>query len=383
MTTRPRLAYNALVLRKAYSGVEYTIHGFLHAWAKYGPEPLRVFAPARTPLSLPQTSPVLSVCPVRLPYASRAARIAWEQVWLPQRLRQERVALVHAPAYIAPLAAPCPVILTIHDLHVYTHPPCCTFENRLYYRLFLPSSLRRAAAIIVYSEHVRHTVAARFPACAARIAVIAPGVDPSFVPVMDSIRLDSVRAAWRLPPRFILFVGDLAPRKNLPRLLEAFSRLVPQKPDLHLVLAGTPDRRHPPLDRLYQRWGLLGRVRQLGYIPGSDLPALYSLAEVLAFPSLDEGFGLPALEALACGCPVVCTPGGAAEICGPAAVCCDPLSVDSIAEALLQQLNSPVSRAQRAKMGFSRLERYSWATHVAATADLYRRVLDGVCPARE
>lgn len=372
----PRFAYDAMTLRKAYSGVENTIHGFIRAWAAHGPEPLRVYAPVRTPLPVPD-SPQVDVCAVHLPASSRLARIVWEHTRLPRRLRQDQAALLHAPAYVAPLAAPCPVVLTVHDLHVFTHPACCTFENRLYYRLFLPRSIRRAGAIIVYSEHVRRIVAARYPDQADRIALIPPGVDPDLAPVSDPERLDAVRAAWRLPGRFILFVGDLAPRKNLPRLLEAFTRLIAERPDrrdVHLVLAGAGGLNRVPIDALCARLGVAGRVQTLGYVPRADLVALYSLAAVLAFPSLDEGFGLPALEALACGCPVVCTPGGASEICGPAAACCDPLDIASITRALAGPLDHPLSRPARAEAGFARLARYSWPASVAATAALYREV---------
>jgi len=372
----PRFAYDAMTLRKAYSGVENTIHGFIRAWAAHGPEPLRVYAPVRTPLPVPD-SPQVDVCAVHLPASSRLARIVWEHTRLPRRLRQDQAALLHAPAYVAPLAAPCPVVLTVHDLHVFTHPACCTFENRLYYRLFLPRSIRRAGAIIVYSEHVRRIVAARYPDQADRIALIPPGVDPDLAPVSDPERLDAVRAAWRLPGRFILFVGDLAPRKNLPRLLEAFTRLIAERPDrrdVHLVLAGAGGLNRVPIDALCARLGVAGRVQTLGYVPRADLVALYSLAAVLAFPSLDEGFGLPALEALACGCPVVCTPGGASEICGPAAACCDPLDIASITRALAGPLDHPLSRPARAEAGFARLARYSWPASVPATAALYREV---------
>ncbi len=374
---QPRFAYDALILRKAYSGVENTVHGFIRAWAAFGPEPLRVYAPRRMPLPLPQ-APAVSACAVRFPSASRVARIAWEHTWLPLRLRRDRAALLHAPAYIAPLAAPCPVVLTVHDLHVFTHAACCTFENRLYYRLFMPRSIGRAAAIVVYSEHVRRLVAARYPACAGRIAVIPPGVDPDLAPVTDPACLDAVRAAWRLPDRFVLFVGDLAPRKNLPRLLDAFSRLAASRPGLGLVLVGAAWHGRATLDAHVRRLGLGGRVRTLGYVPRADLPALYSLAEVLAFPSLDEGFGLPALEALACGCPVVCTPGGAAEICGPAAEICDPFDPESIHRALATQLDTALPRAVRAQAGFVRIGRFSWSASIAATAALYRELAP--CP---
>ena len=129
-----------------------------------------------------------------------------------------------------------------------------------------------------------------------------------------------------------------------------------------------------PMDALCARLGVADRVHALGYVPRADLPALYSLAAVLAFPSLDEGFGLPALEGLACGCPVVCTPGGASEICGPAAACCDPLDNASITRALAGQLDDPLPRPARAEAGFARLARYAWPTCVAATTALYREV---------
>jgi len=357
--------------------VENTIHGFVQAWAAHGSAPLRVYAPVRTPLPLPE-SPLVDVCAVRFPASSRLARIAWEHLCLPHRLRRDHVAVLHAPAYIAPLAAPCPVVLTIHDLHVFTHPGCCTFENRLYYRLFLPRSIRRAAAVIVYSEHVRRQVAARYPERADRIALIPPGVDPDLRPVTHPERLAAARAAWCLPGRFLLFVGDNAPRKNLPRLIEAFANLIGARSDLsdlHLVLAGgRGHNRSPSLDGLCERLGIAARVRRLGYVTRADLPALYSLAEALAFPSLDEGFGLPALEALACGCPVVCGPGGPAEICGPAAAYCDPHDIGSISRALSEQIDPPLPRSARAAAGFERLTRFAWRDSIAATAALYRDV---------
>jgi glycosyltransferase involved in cell wall biosynthesis len=362
---QPRVALDAALLREPYSGVEVLIHETACALARHGTLPYVVYTPAvgTRPLPAFDRMQVRAVAPNQ----PRLRRILWEQFVLPRLAARDGAQVLHAPAYVAPVAARMPVVLTIHDLHVFTHPQFCTPANRLHYRLLLPLSIRRAAAIVVCSDHVRRIVAQRFPAAAAKIHLIPPGLPSSAAAIVDRDPRPAAAAtegAPVLPARFLLFVGDLAPRKNLPGVLAAFARIRNEYPDMNLLVAGA-GRAGPAADG----------VRWLGYVPPADLPSLYARAEALVFPSFDEGFGLPALEAMAAGCPVVCTPGGAAEVCGEAAQPCDPRDPASIAAAVRALLADPARRAACVAAGRRRAAQFQWEDTVRQLEDLYRSLL--------
>lgn len=369
----PLIAYNAMVLREPYSGVEVTVHALLRALAEHGTFPVRAYVPPQC-RTFPE-SPRLEVCVSRMG-RSRLLRILWEQLCLPTLLRKAKSPLLHAPAYVAPLAAPCPTVLTVHDLHVLTHPQFCTAANRLHYSALLPRSIRRAAAIIVFSGYTRRNVIRHFPEAAPRIVVIPPGISPAFSRCTDSARLRSVTAAYALPDDFLLFVGDLSTRKNLGGLLAAFAHVHTRHPGTRLVLSGAaaPDIA-AALDRTLQRFGLADSVRRTGYVKQEDLPVLYSLAQAFVFPSHDEGFGIPPLEAMACGCPVVCSGGAPAETCGAAALACDPNDPTTIAGAILSLLDNPALRHGNVMAGYSTAAAFSWENAVRATEAVYKSVL--------
>lgn len=372
----PSVFYNAMVLREPYSGVEVTVHQLACALAEYGTTPLCVCVPEGH-------RPVPEAPHVRLRKTagcisrSRALRILWEQSVLPLLLRRSRAPLLHAPAYVAPLRAPCPVVLTVHDLHVMTHPQFCRTLNRLHYGLMMPPSIRKAAAVIVFSAHTRRAVLERFPAAEGRIAVIPPGLSPAFARCVDSSRLQAVRQRYTLPTSFLLFVGDLTERKNIRGLISAFAIVQHERPDLHLILAGAADSAAvEAVDHIARTCSVRGRVSCIGYVQSDDLPALYSLAQVFVFPSHDEGFGLPPLEAMACGCPVVCSGGAVVENCGSAAITCDPHDHASIAGAVSQVLNQPGFRTEKIEAGFKKAAEFSWKKAALATEAVYRAVLD-------
>lgn len=393
LTSQPRVGFNAALLREPYSGVEIMIHETACALAAYGTLPYCIYTPRMGTRPIPRRAGVQ----LRNVAADRPRwrRILWEQCVLPRLLRHDGAQVLHAPAYVAPLAARCPVVLTVHDLHVFTHPQFCTLANRLHYGLLLPLAIRHAAAITVYSEHVRRALLSRFPAAASRTHVIPPGVPVRFLQPTTETQRGSVRARLHLPPRYLLFVGNLAPRKNLPGVLAAFALRRAQDPDLHLVLAGAPDGNpDAKVARALRRAGIPNlkalrpraqgreaagspceRVIWTDYVPPEDLPALYAMAEALLFPSFDEGFGLPALEAMACGCPVVCAPGGAAEVCGEAAMICEPASPASIAGALQALHDNPALRRDKLAAGCRRAAQFRWEEAVRKMEALYRAVV--------
>ena len=372
----PDVFYNAMVLREPYSGVEVTVHQLACALAEYGTLPLCACVPeghrpipASPHVRLRNTSAFTS--------RSRLLRILWEQTALPLILCRARASLLHAPAYVTPLLAPCPVVLTIHDLHVMTHPQFCRKRNRMHYNLLIPPSIHKAAAIIAFSPYTKRTILDRFPSTQGRISVIPPGLSPTLARCADFARLQAIRQRYTLPSSFLLFVGDLTSRKNILGLISAFAIVQGERPDLHLVLAGAADpATAAAIDLAIRKNGVRHRVSLIGYVHADDLPVLYSLALAFVFPSHDEGFGLPPLEAMACGCPVVCSGGAAVENCGNAAVTCDPRDRASIASAVSLLLDHPDFRKEKIECGFKKAAEFSWEKAARATEAVYRAVLN-------
>ena len=370
------LFYNAMVLREPYSGVEVTVHQLACALAAHGTLPLKVCAPeGHRPI--PEAAHVETRTASPIVSRTRLLRILWEQTALPALLCRAHAPLLHAPAYVAPLFAPCPVVLTIHDLHVMTHPQFCRKRNIFHYSLLIPPSVRKAAAIIAFSSYTKKTILTRFPTVQEeRIHVIPPGLSPLLTRCADLARLQSVRQRYSLPSSFLLFVGDLTSRKNILGLISAFAIVQGERPDLHLVLAGAADpATAAAIDHALRQHGVRHRVSRTGYISVEDLPVLYSLAQAFVFPSHDEGFGLPPLEAMACGCPVVCSGGAVVENCGDAAVNCDPHDRASIASAVSLLLDHPGFRREKIEAGYKKAAEFSWENAALATEAVYRSVL--------
>jgi glycosyltransferase involved in cell wall biosynthesis len=251
--------------------------------------------------------------------------------------------------------------------------------------LLIPPSVKKAAAIITFSSYIKNTVLTRFPAVREeRIHVISPGLSQAMTHCADHARLQAVRQRYDLPTSFLLFVGDLTSRKNILSLIDAFAIVQSERPDLHLVLAGAADSAAAAvIDAAIHRNGVRHRVILTGYVSAEDLPVLYSLAQAFVFPSHDEGFGLPPIEAMACGCPVVCSGGAVLENCGAAAVTCDPSDRTSIASAVSLLLDQPAFREEKIEAGYRKAAEFTWEKSAHATEAVYRSVLDASASARQ
>jgi glycosyltransferase involved in cell wall biosynthesis len=387
----PTIAYSALVLRRPFSGVEKSVAELARALLARRAYDYRLLLPPGAGPFLPATAGQRLSAPVWC--RNRAGRILHELTLLPRQVRRAGIDLFHAPAYVAPPRLPCPLVLSLYDLHVYTHPRFCTRANRLHYRARLPGSIRRAAAILVPSRATRDVLAARFPEAAAKTHVIPLGVAPAYFEPGSSGERDRVRARYGLPARFLLSVGDPSPRKNPDGIRRAWTALRAAHPDLDLVLAGAPPRRpiwdsgrqegaRSPqqfpdfLSSLFKKYGdaplyQRSRLHTIGYVDEADLPALYALAEALVFPSFDEGFGLPVLEAMAAGCPVVCSDGAAREFAGDAVRYCNPTDPGTLADALRPLLDDPALRQEMIACGRRQAADYTWASAAAATEAVY------------
>ena len=362
----PTIAYSALVLRPPFSGVEKSVAELARALLARRSFNYRLLLPGGSGSAalLPEAGE--AVWPMPGWCRGRAGRILHELTLLPRQVRRAGIALFHAPAYVAPPRLSCPLVLSIYDLHVYTHPHFCTPANRLHYRARLPGSIRRAAAIIVPSRATRDILVARFPAAAAKTRVIPLGVSPAYLAPATHASQSRVRQRYSLPARFLLAVGDPTPRKNRGGIRQAWAALRAAHPSLHLVLVGAPGRAAPARPE---------GIHVTGYVDEEDLPALYGLAEALLFPSFDEGFGLPVLEAMAAGCPVVCSDGVAREFAGDAVRYCNPSEPATIADALRPLLDDPALRRAVIAAGRHQAEGYTWEHTATATEAVYADVL--------
>jgi len=265
------------------------------------------------------------------------------------------------------------VVVTMHDTLALAHPELVfpTLRGRLSWKLKEYAAARLADRIVTVSESSRRALITWFSLPNERVSVVSEGPDAVFRPMGHGPESDEVLGRYAIAPRsrYLLYVGGLSPHKNLPRLIEAFARAAPA--DVSLVLVGDPgDVFHthvPELNAAVARLGLCNRVLFPGFVPDADLAHLYSRAYSLVQPSLMEGFGLPPVEAMACGTPVICsTAGSLPEVVGTAGLFFDPGDVASIVEALRRLLANPAERDRLAGLAFERAKRYTWAASARA-----------------
>jgi glycosyltransferase involved in cell wall biosynthesis len=243
-------------------------------------------------------------------------------------------------------------------------------------RPLIPQGARHAKAIIAVSATTKRDLVRTLNVPEEKVHVVYEAAAPQFRPLARDSALESVRHKYGLPPSFILYVGTIEPRKNLVRLMRAFSLVRRQGHESPvLALVGGRGWKNTDILAAAEQLGMDGAVRVLGRVHTQDLVALYNLADLLAFPSLYEGFGLPVIEAMACGTPVVASPNGSlAEIAGTAAEFVDPTQVDSIAEGLHAVLSDAGRRAQLRAAGLEQAARFSWETTARHTRQIYEAV---------
>ncbi|MCS6772600.1 MAG: glycosyltransferase family 1 protein [Anaerolineae bacterium] len=286
--------------------------------------------------------------------------------------------LFHATEHLLPRLSGVRTVLTLHDLIFKAFPRYHLPRNYLFLQLAMPLFLRRADAIICVSEHTKRDAVKHYRVPEEKIRVIYEGVEPHFSPDIPSATLRRVRERYHLPDRFVLFVGTIEPRKNLPVLFEAFQALREQAPDLaeELLIVGKQGWLHEGVYRMVHELGLTGLVRFVGRVDDEDLPALYRLASVMAFPSLYEGFGLPPLEAMACGTPVVASNAAAMpEVLGDAALLIPPTDPSEWTRALRSVLSNESVRRDLSQRGRQRAAQFDWQKTARATQALYQSLL--------
>ena len=296
---------------------------------------------------------------------------------LSAELRRRPVDLLHVQ-YTAPPLAPCPVVATIHDLS-FEHLPE-TFKRRswMQLRLTVRRTARRAAHVIAPSEHTRRDLVETYGLDPARVSVVPLAAAEGFRPA-SATEIERARNVYGINGAYILAVGSIQPRKNLARLMRAYSDLrratggskLPQ-----LVLAGKQAWLYGETLKAIEREGVRDGVVLTGYVPESDLPALYSGALCFVYPSFFEGFGLPPLEAMQCGTPVITGDRTSLpEVVGDAGLLVDPFDTDALKEALTRLIDDAALRAELGARGLQRALLFNWRDTARMTLDIYRRVM--------
>jgi alpha-1,3-rhamnosyl/mannosyltransferase len=313
-----------------------------------------------------------------------ASPFALGQQWtVPGLLRRLRADLYHSAYILMSYRPGVPTVLTVYDLIPLILPGHSTLRARLLVRLATVLALRASQRVLAISEATRRDYLTHFRLSPERIVTIPLAADPIFRP-QPAETIAVVRARYGLPDRYVLYLGSNKPHKNLVRLVEAWGNAEcrMRNAECQLVIAGAWDERFPEPRRRVEELGLGERVRFLGPVAEVDLPALYSAAELFVFPSLYEGFGLPVLEAMACGTPVLCSNRSSLpEVAGDpsagsgqaAAILADPLDVGGLAEAIGRVLAEPAAlQAEMRAKGLVQAQRFTWQQVAAQTLAVYR-----------
>jgi glycosyltransferase involved in cell wall biosynthesis len=302
-----------------------------------------------------------------------------EQVTVPRDLRRERADLFHAPHYVLPPLTPCKSVVTIHDcIHLRFPQYLPSRLGYTYARGSLWMATHRSNRIMTVSEASKRDILEYFRVPSDKIAVIYNGIDERFSQVPAEEDVVRVRERYQLDDPFVLYAGNVKPHKNLERLIEAFYMLRRGEfENVKLVIIGDEVSKYAALRHAVHRHKLHKHVRFLGFVPHRTLAVLYRLAAVFVFPSLYEGFGLPPLEAMASGTPVITSNvSSLPEVCGDAAFFIDPLQTEAIADAMRRVLTDDALRADLSQRGLERAKHFSWERSITRVREIYTEVLN-------
>jgi glycosyltransferase involved in cell wall biosynthesis len=354
-----RVALELTTLEKDASGSARSIRGLLGALR-------RTNSVEVVTLAQPMGDPHSRLRSVLRPFARELIYLPFQ---LPRAVRRAGADLLHCPSPLCPVLPTVPFVLTLYDVMVWDHPEWFTAKNVVRQRMALPFAAQRATRILTCSSYSRDRILAALDVNPERVMVAPLGVDEQFTPGPSA---DWSLARLGVTPPFILTVGTLQPRKNLETALSAFERLVAAGANHSLVVAGAQGWSNSEFLRRCRRSKAASRIAFTGRVTESELVNLYRGAECLVFPSRYEGFGLPAVEAMACGTPVICSGSTSLpEIVGDAGILVDPNDLEAFEAALTRVLSSSRLRDELSAKGLARARNYSWDRTARVTLSAY------------
>ncbi|HEX9636291.1 MAG TPA: glycosyltransferase family 1 protein [Acidobacteriota bacterium] len=317
-----------------------------------------------------ELGPLADAAPPAPPARWRAVRILWEQLVLPFQVKAAGLDVLFSPGLTAPLLLSCPSVVTVYDLQHLRHPEHFRWFDLPFWNLLVARAAGSAGAVITLSQHSRRDLEQYYRLDPERLHVIPLACGAEFRPAepADAEPIAALCARLGIQRPFLLSPGTTHPHKNYAGLIAALEPWWRQRDDPMLVITGVPGLAHRQLERLLRERGLSGRVRLTGWLPRSELPLLFRAAELCVLPSLFEGFGLPALEALASGVPLVCSRAASLpEVVGDAAILVDAEDPARLRDAIERGLRDPALRAELSRRGPLQARRFSWAATAAAT----------------
>ncbi len=310
----------------------------------------------------------------------------WEQFALPKAAKAEGCHLLHCTSNTAPVNTSLPLVVTLHDIiymeSISLFKKSGTWYQKMgnmYRRYVVPPVVKKSDKIITVSKFERNRIAEFFgiPQEENRLVAIYNGVSEHFVPINDQKELDRVKSLYKLPDRFLFFLGNTDPKKNTPGTLKAFSDYLKKSndPDLYLVML---DYERSSLEKILSDIGdkeLINRILLTGYVVNTDLPAIYNLCSIFLYPSLRESFGIPMLEAMRCGTPVITSnTSSMPEVSGDAAYIVDPFKPEQITEGITKLLSDKALRVELVKKGLKQAAKFSWKHMAEDVLSLYKEV---------
>jgi glycosyltransferase involved in cell wall biosynthesis len=301
-------------------------------------------------------------------------RIGWMQLRAARALEALAPDVAHFTNGMVPASTAVSTVVTIHDMSLRLYPECHPVRRLLLNRPLMHVAIRRASAIVTVSHSTRRDLLRLHGLAPERVSVVHEAASPAFRPIGDRVRLDSIRAKYGLPDRFILYVGTIEPRKNLARLIDAFAQARHRGLTHDLVCVGPYGWSSRDLTGRIELLGLSRHVHFTGYVPFEDLPVIYNLGELFVFPSLYEGFGLPVVEAMASGIPVLtANTSSLVEIAGDGAETVDPTNTEALGEAIYGLLTDEPRRRDLAQRGWQRSRAFSWSQTAKDMLAVYQR----------
>ncbi len=308
----------------------------------------------------------------------------WEQNALPHAVKKHHCDLLHCTSNTAPIYNPAPMIVTLHDIFYLENVSLFNkgftayqkFGN-MYRRYIVPAVVKRAKQIMTVSNSEKNRILDFFKLPDDRVSVVYNGVSLNFKPVTDQAVLDDIRSTYKLPEKFIFFLGNTDPKKNTKGVLTAYAKYIRDNAgDIPLVIVDYPEAELARILQEINEPDVIKHIQRLDYVKNTDLPAIYSIASLFLYPSFRESFGIPILEAMACGTPVITSNVfSMPEIAGDAALLVDPNNPDDMAQAIHKMLTNKELQQSFKEKGFEQVKKFSWKKMAQDYIEIYKEII--------